>query len=90
MTFGDLSMVFIKHFQFLVWYDVGTELLANFEQDNATYIFDHIQEWRRQKILIKSMFPPEFILEWFLKLLLPYISKDVGTSWVFFRRASNI
>ena len=26
--------------------------------------------------------PPEFLLEWFLKSLLPYISKDVSTSGV--------
>ena len=43
---------------------------------------DHIQEWRRWKSLIKSTIPPEFLLEWFLKSLLPYISKDVSTSGV--------
>jgi hypothetical protein len=29
--------------------------------------------------LIKSYIPPEFLLEWFLKSLLPYISNDVST-----------
>jgi len=43
------------------------------------HISDHIQEWHRQKRLIKSYIPPEFLLEWFLKSLLPYISKDVST-----------
>jgi hypothetical protein len=32
--------------------------------------------------LIKAYIPPEFLLEWFLKYLLPYISKDVSTSGV--------
>ena len=46
------------------------------------HISDHIQELRRQKWLIKSFIPPEFILEWFLKSLLPYIAKDFSTSRV--------
>jgi hypothetical protein len=46
------------------------------------HISDHIQEWHRWKRLIKSYIPPEFLLEWFLKSLLPYISKDVSTSRV--------
>jgi hypothetical protein len=33
--------------------------------------------------LIKAKVPPEFLLEWFLKYLFPYISKDVSTSGVF-------
>ena len=32
--------------------------------------------------MIKAFIPPEFLLEWFLKLLLPYIGKDVSTSGV--------
>ena len=45
-------------------------------------ISNHIQEWRRRTRLIKANIPPELILEWFLKSLLPYISKDVSTSAV--------
>jgi hypothetical protein len=33
--------------------------------------------------LIKVKVPPAFFLEWFLKSLVPYISKDVATSGVF-------
>ena len=44
-TFGDLATTFLNHFQFPVCYDAGTELLANFKQDDATHISDHIQEW---------------------------------------------
>jgi hypothetical protein len=36
-------MVFLNHFQLLVRYDVGTELLANFEQTKADHISNHIQ-----------------------------------------------
>jgi hypothetical protein len=32
--------------------------------------------------MIKAKIPPEFLLEWFLKSLFPYISKDVSTSGV--------
>ena len=72
-------MTFLNHFQLPVLYDVGTELLSTFRQDKATHISDHIQEWRRRKWLIKAFIPPKFLLEWFLKSLLPYIAKDVST-----------
>ena len=49
---------------------------------NYLPILYHIQEWRRQKRLIKAFIPLEFLLEWFLKLLFPYIAKDVSTSGV--------
>ena len=80
--FDYLAMNFLNHFQLPVRYDVGTELLSTFRQDKATHISDHIQEWRRWKRLIKSFIPPKFLLEWFLKSLLPYIAKDVSTSGV--------
>ena len=57
-TFDDLPMTFLNHFQLHVCYDVGTELLSTFRQDKATHISDHIQEWHRQKLLIKSFIPP--------------------------------
>ena len=44
------------------------------------HISDHIQEWHRRKRLINAFTPPEFLLEWFLKYLFPYIAKDVSTS----------
>ena len=34
------------------------------------------------KTINKAFIPPEFLLEWFLKSLLPYIAKDVSTSGV--------
>ena len=81
-SFWDLANVFLNHFQLLVRYDAGTDLLSTFRQDKAAHISDHIQEWRRRKRLIKAIIPPKFLLEWFLKSLLPYISKDVSISRV--------
>ena len=80
--FDDLAMTFLHHFQLPVHYDVGTELLSTFRQDKATHISDHIQDWHRRKRLIKAFIPLKFLLEWFLKSLLPYIVKDVSTSRV--------
>ena len=56
--------------------------MSTFWQDKATHISDHIQEWHRWKRLIKAFIPREFLLEWFLKSLLPYIAKDFSTSAV--------
>ena len=81
-SFLDLETIFLNHFQLPVWYDASTYLLSTFRQTKATHIYDHIQEWRRRKRLVKANILLEFLLEWFLKSLLPYISKDVSTSGV--------
>jgi hypothetical protein len=81
-TFNKIVLVFLNHFQFLVRYNVSIEILSNFHQYKSMHILDHIQEWCRWKRFIKSYIPPEFFLEWFLKSLFPYISKDVSTSGV--------
>jgi hypothetical protein len=86
--FDELAMTFLNHFQLPVRYDAGTELLANFEQTKADHISNHIQEWRCQKSLIKVLVPPAFLLEWFLKYLVPQLSKDVTTLGVFFEEDS--
>jgi hypothetical protein len=77
-------MDFLNHFQLPVIYDAGTELLENFEQKKADHISDHIQEWRCWKSFIKVPVPPTFLLEWFLKYLVPQLFKDVAMSRVFF------
>jgi hypothetical protein len=79
----DLAMVFLSHFQLPVRYDVDTELLGNFEKTKVDHISDHIQEWQHQRSLIKVQVPPTFLLEWFLKSLVPQLSKDVAMSRVF-------
>jgi hypothetical protein len=76
-------MAFLNHFQLPVRYDVGTEMITNFEQTTTNHISDHIREWICQKSLIKLPVPPAFLLEWFLKSLVPQLSKDVATSRVF-------
>jgi hypothetical protein len=47
------------------------------------HISDHIREWRCRKSLIKVPVPPAFLLEWFLKSLVPQLSKDAVTSRFF-------
>ena len=81
-SFLELSIVFLNHFQLSVRYDAGTDILLTFQQNKATHISNHIQKWRRRKRSIKANIPPKFILEWFLKSLFPYISKEVSTSVV--------
>jgi hypothetical protein len=76
-------MAFLNHFQLPVRYDAGTELLDNFSHTTADHISHHIRDWRRRKCLIKVPVPPTFLLEWFLKSLVPQLSKDVATSGVF-------
>jgi hypothetical protein len=83
-SFGELAMAFLNHFQLPVRYDVGTELARQFRTNNSDHISDHIREWRRWKSLINVPVPPAFMLEWFLKSLVPQLSKDVVTSGVFF------
>jgi hypothetical protein len=87
-SFGELAMAFLNHFQLPVRYDAGTELLTNFEHTTTDHISDHIQEWRHWKSLIKVPVPPAFLLEWFLKSLVPQLSKDVATSRVFYEEDS--
>jgi hypothetical protein len=82
-SFGELAMAFLNHFQLPMRYDDGIELLANFEQTTTNHNSDHIREWRHWKSLIKVPVPPTFLLEWFLKSLVPQLSKDVVTSRVF-------
>ena len=67
--FDNLAMNFFNHFQLPVRYDVGTELLSTFQQDKATHISDHIQEWCRWKRLIKAFIAKD-------------VAKDVSTSGV--------
>jgi hypothetical protein len=70
-TFGELAMVFLNHFQIPLRYDVSTKLLDNVEKTKVDHISDHIQEWRRRKSLLKVPVPLAFLLEWFLKSLVP-------------------
>jgi hypothetical protein len=52
--FNQMVLVFINHFQLSVRYDDDMELFSALRQDKAMHISDHIQEWSRQKRLIKA------------------------------------
>ena len=59
-SFMDLETVFLNHFQLPFWYDADTDLFSTFRWNKDTHNSNHIQEWRRQKRLIKSTIPPKF------------------------------
>ena len=52
--------------------------MTNFKQTNATHISDHIHEWRRRRRMVKTFVPDQLLAEWFIKSLLPSITKDVA------------
>jgi len=78
--FSAMAMAFLTHFQLPIRYETGTELLTSLRQSTSTHISDHIHEWRRCRQLIKAAIPGEFVVDWFLKSLLPAIAKDVAMS----------
>lgn len=52
--------------------------MNNFKQTNYNQISDHIHEWRHHLRMVKTFFPDQFLVEWFVKSMLPYIIKDVA------------
>jgi len=82
VNFERLAITFLNHFQLPVRYETGTELLTSFRQNTSTHISDHIHEWRRRRRMIKAEIPGQFLVDWFVKSLLPYIAKDVALSGV--------
>jgi hypothetical protein len=46
--FNTLAMDFLTHYQLLIRYDIGNEILTSFKQTKGTHISDHIHEWRRR------------------------------------------
>jgi len=82
-NFERLAITFLNHFQFPVQtYETRTELLTSFHQNTSTHISDHIHEWRRRRRLIKADIPDQFLVDWFVKSLFPYIAKYVALSGV--------
>jgi hypothetical protein len=45
----------------------------------TTHIADHIHEWHQRHILCKEETTKEQCLDWFIKLLVPVIAKDVAS-----------
>ena len=58
------------------------ELLTSLKQSTSTYISNHIHEWRRRRRLVKVFIPDKILAEWFVKSLLPKITKDVAKAGV--------
>ena len=58
------------------------ELLTNLKQTNATHIYDHIHEWRHRRRMVKTFVHDQLLAEWFIKSLLPFITKDVAKGGV--------
>jgi len=75
--FNALEMDFLIHFQSLIRYEIGIEILTYLHQDTSTHIFDHIHEWIWRYRLIKAQFPDQLLMDWFIESLFPPITKDV-------------
>jgi hypothetical protein len=76
--FNTLAMDFLTHYQLLIHYDTGTEILTSFKQTKGTHISDHIHEWRRRRRLIKLELPDQLLAEWFTKSFVNEIGKDIA------------
>jgi hypothetical protein len=61
--FNTLTMAFLTHYQLLIRYDTGTEILTSFKHTKGTHISDHIHEWRRRQRLIKLELPDPLLAE---------------------------
>ena len=78
LDFSTLVMAFLTHFQLLIWYKMGTDILISLHQTTSTHISDHIHEWRRRRRLIKAPIPDQLLSDWFTKSLLRPIAQDVS------------
>jgi hypothetical protein len=80
--FNTLAMAFLTHYQLLIRYDTGTEILTSFKQTKGTHISDHIYEWRRCRHLIKLELSDQLLVEWFTKYFVNEIGKDTAMGGV--------
>jgi hypothetical protein len=80
--FNTLAMDFLPHYQLLIRYETGTEILSSFKQSSSTHISNHIHEWRRRICLIKVPLPDQLLVEWFTKSLIGPIARDVSMGGV--------
>jgi hypothetical protein len=76
--FNTLAMAFLTHYQLLIRYDMGTDILTSFKQNKATHISDHIHEWRRRRRLIKLKLLDQLLEKWFTKSFVNDISHDIA------------
>jgi hypothetical protein len=75
-------MAFLTHYQLLIRYEMGTEILSSFKQTKATHISDHIHEWRRRRSLIKLKHLDQLLTEWFTKSFVNDIAHDISMGGV--------
>ena len=80
--FNTLAMDFLTHYQLLIRYDTGIEILNSLKQTKGTHISDHIHEWRRRWRLIKLELPDQLLAEWFTKYFVNEIGKDIAMGGV--------
>jgi len=78
VNFQRLAITFLNHFQLPVWYEMRIELLTSFRQNTSTHISDHIHEWIHRRRMIKVDILDQFLVDLFVKSLLPYIVKYVA------------
>ena len=78
MYFSALETVFLTNFQLPFRYETSTDLLTSLRQNTSTHISDDIHEWRRHRRLIKAPILDQILDDWFMKSLLPPISRDVA------------
>ena len=78
--FWDLANAFLSHFQLPVQYDFGTDLLPSSRMSHS--YFGSQPRVEKTEEPYQSHYSSRFLIRWFLKSLLPYISKDVSTSRV--------
>ena len=76
--FSSLAQTFLTHFQLPTWYDLDSNLLSNFKQDDSTSISDNIHEWCHRNRFVGTKLPDEILCKWFILPLRPQISKDVS------------
>ena len=78
VDFISLAAVFLTHFKLPIHYEMGTDLLNSLRQNTSKHISDHIHEWRRCRRLIKDPILDQLLADWFMKSLLPPITRDVA------------
>jgi hypothetical protein len=71
-------MDFLTHFQSLIQYEIGTDLLTSLRKYTSTHISDHIHEWRWRRQMIKVNILDQLLEDSFTKSLFPPIARVVS------------
>jgi hypothetical protein len=76
-----LAKTFLTFFQLPIRHENGIELLSEFKQNSATHITNHIHEWHQRHGLCKAETNKQQCLDWFLRSLIPLLSKYVASTF---------